>query len=137
MTLEQILEIFPEEELLKADGFDDAIIGVEQTQLRLVYDIDKMRNILIEQEGMSFEEAMEYLDFNVFEALVDDAIKALGLKLAANERKQILNAVSWRDPRAAKVIKKRHQLTAAKLKDLLSLSSSASRTGNKGGPHSL
>ncbi|CAH0349844.1 class I SAM-dependent DNA methyltransferase [Aquabacterium sp. CECT 9606] len=61
----------------------------------------------------------EHLDFNVFEALVDDAIKALGLKLAANERKQILNAVSWRDPRAAKVIKKRHQLTAAKLKDLL------------------
>lgn len=61
----------------------------------------------------------EHLDFNVFEALVDDAIKAVGLKLAANERKQILNAVSWRDPRAAKVIKKRHQLTAAKLKDLL------------------
>ncbi len=63
--------------------------------------------------------SVEHLDFNVFEALVDDAIKALGLKLAANERKQILNAVSWRDPRAAKVIKKRHQLTAAKLKDLL------------------
>ena len=61
----------------------------------------------------------EHLDFNVFEALVDDAIKALGLKLAANERKQILNAVSWRDPRAAKVIKKRHLLTAVKLKDLL------------------
>jgi hypothetical protein len=72
MTLEQILEIFPEEELLKADGFDDAIIGVEQTQLRLVYDIDKMRNILIEQEGMSFEEAMEYLDFNVFGAYVGE-----------------------------------------------------------------
>lgn len=72
MTLEQILEIFPEEELLKADGFDGAIIGVEQTQLRLVYDIDKMRNILIEQEGMSFEEAMEYLDFNVFGAYVGE-----------------------------------------------------------------
>ena len=72
MTLEQILEIFPEEELLKADGFDDAIIGVEQLQLRLVYDIDKMRNILIEKEGMSFEEAMEYLDFNVFGSYVGE-----------------------------------------------------------------
>jgi hypothetical protein len=72
MTLEQILEIFPEEELLKADGFDDAIIGVEQTQLRLVYDIDKMRNILIEKEGMTFEDAMEYLDYNVFGAYVGE-----------------------------------------------------------------
>jgi hypothetical protein len=58
--------------LLKADGFEYDIIGVEQTQLRLVYDIDKMRNILIEQEGMSFEEAMEYLDFNVFGAYVGE-----------------------------------------------------------------
>ncbi|MFZ3042785.1 MAG: class I SAM-dependent DNA methyltransferase [Thiobacillus sp.] len=61
----------------------------------------------------------EHLDFNQFEALVDDAIKALGLKLAPAERKQILNAVSWRDPRADKVVKKRHALTGAKLRDKL------------------
>ena len=72
MRLEQILEIFPEEELLKADGFGDASIGVEQLQLTLVDDIDKMRNILIEKEGMSFEEAMEYLDFNVFGSYVGE-----------------------------------------------------------------
>jgi hypothetical protein len=72
MTLEQILEIYPEEEILKADGFDDAVIGIEQTRLRLVYDIDKMRTILIDGEGMTFEEAMEYLDYNVFGAYVGD-----------------------------------------------------------------
>ena len=61
----------------------------------------------------------EFLDFNRFEGIVDDALKALGLKLAAPARKQILNAVSWRDERAEKVIKKVHKLNAAKLGDLL------------------
>lgn len=72
MTLEQILEIFPEEELLKADGFDDAVIGYDAVKLRLVYDVDKMRSILVDQEGMSFDEAMEYLDFNVLGAYVGE-----------------------------------------------------------------
>ncbi|WP_326999485.1 class I SAM-dependent DNA methyltransferase [Comamonas testosteroni] len=61
----------------------------------------------------------EFLDFNRFVDIVDDALKALGLKLAASARKQILNAVSWRDERAEKVIKKAHKLNAAKQNDLL------------------
>ncbi|MBU3696053.1 class I SAM-dependent DNA methyltransferase [Dechloromonas sp.] len=61
----------------------------------------------------------EFLDFNRFEGIVDDALKALGLKLAAPARKQILNAISWRDERAERVIKKVHKLNAAKLNDLL------------------
>lgn len=61
----------------------------------------------------------EFLDFNRFEGIVDDALKALGLKLSAPARKQILNAVSWRDERAEKVIKKVHKLNAAKQGDLL------------------
>lgn len=61
----------------------------------------------------------EFLDFNRFEGIVDDALKALGLKLAAPARKQILSAVSWRDERAAKVIKKVHKLNVAKLSELL------------------
>jgi len=62
----------------------------------------------------------EFLDFNRFEGIVDDALKALGLKLAAPARKQILNAVSWRDERAEKVVKKIHKLNASKLNELLS-----------------
>lgn len=61
----------------------------------------------------------EFLDFNRFEGIVDDSLKALNLKLAAPARKQILNAVSWRDERAEKVIKKVHKLNAAKLNELL------------------
>lgn len=61
----------------------------------------------------------EFLDFNHFEGVVDDTLKALGMKLAAPAHKQILNAVSWRDERAEKVIKKVHKLNVAKLNDLL------------------
>jgi type I restriction enzyme M protein len=61
----------------------------------------------------------EYLNFNVFEGMVDDAIKALGSKLSASDQKQILSAISWRDERAEKVIKKLHKLTGSKLNDLL------------------
>ncbi len=63
--------------------------------------------------------AEEFLDFNAFEGVVSDALKALGLKLAAPARRQILNAVSWRDERAEKVIKKVHTLNAAALNELL------------------
>lgn len=75
----------------------------------------------------------EHLDFNLFETMVDEACTALKLKLSTPERKQVLNAVSWRDPRAAKVIKKLHKLTGAKLKDLLAeLQTTAERLGDYG-----
>ena len=75
----------------------------------------------------------EFLDFNRFEGIVDDALRALGLKLAAPARKQILNAVSWRDERAEKVIKKVHKLNAAKLGDLLfQLSTTYDKLGDYG-----
>ncbi|WP_447981046.1 type I restriction-modification system subunit M [Achromobacter kerstersii] len=61
----------------------------------------------------------EFLDFNHLEAVLDNALKALGLKLTASARKQVLNAVSWRDARAEKVIKKVHKFNTAKLGDLL------------------
>lgn len=60
----------------------------------------------------------EYLDFNLFETKVHEACSAIKQKLSTAELKQVLNAMSWRDPRAAKVIKKLHKLTGAKLKDL-------------------
>lgn len=76
-------------------------------------DIMKASQRLAEQIGAS-----EFFDFNHFEGMVDNDIKALGLKLAAPARKQILNAISWRDERAEKVIKKVHKFNAAKLKAL-------------------
>jgi len=58
-------------------------------------------------------------DFNVFKARIDADLAARKVKLAAAQKTQILNAVSWRDEDAAKVIKKVHKLTGSKLDDLL------------------
>jgi hypothetical protein len=72
MTLEEIMEMFPEEEFLKADGFDSAIIGVEPNSMRLVYDRDKMIGILIEDEEMEEIDAIEYLEYNTWNAYVGE-----------------------------------------------------------------
>ena len=72
MNLEEIIEMFPEEEFLTADGFDSAIIGVEPNTMRLVYNRDKMIGILIEDEKMDEIDAIEYLEFNTWNAYVGD-----------------------------------------------------------------
>ncbi|MBU5693907.1 SAM-dependent DNA methyltransferase, partial [Vibrio cholerae] len=51
--------------------------------------------------------------------LVDAELTSLGLKLSAPEKKAILDAVSWYDENAEKVIKKVAKLKQDKLDDLL------------------
>lgn len=60
----------------------------------------------------------EYNDFNLFKQLVDNALKEGELKLTASEKNAILNAVSWYDESAEKVIKKTVKLKADKLTEL-------------------
>ncbi len=45
-------------------------------------------------------------DFNIFEGVLKKALKDLGSKLDAKEKKQLLEAVSWTNPDAEPVIKK-------------------------------
>lgn len=63
----------------------------------------------------------EYNDFNVFREEVDKVLKKEKIKLSASEKNTILNAVSWYDETAAKVIKGTVKLTDDKLKDVLAL----------------
>ncbi|MCB9000333.1 MAG: N-6 DNA methylase [Bacteroidales bacterium] len=58
-------------------------------------------------------------DFNRFAKQVDKALKQLDVKLSASEKSAILNAVSWYDESAAKVIKKTQKLSEDKLAELL------------------
>lgn len=48
-------------------------------------------------------------DFNVFDELLDKELKKRNIKLAAKDKKDLLSAVSWTDPQAAAVIKKKHK----------------------------
>jgi type I restriction enzyme M protein len=61
----------------------------------------------------------EYRDFNAFSKLVDDELKASKSKLSASEKNTILQAVSWYDEKAEKVIKKIQKLSGDKLEELL------------------
>ena len=57
--------------MLKADGFNAAIIGVDNAAERIVYDKYKMIEILMGQ-GMTDEEAIEFLEYNVWSAYVGE-----------------------------------------------------------------
>jgi len=61
----------------------------------------------------------EFDDFNEFTSLVDKSLKLSGVKLSASEKNVILNAVSWYDESAKKVVKKVVKLSGDKLNDLL------------------
>lgn len=67
-----LAEIYPDEKLLVADGFDAAIMGVAwqfNTPL-VVYDRHKCIQILMDRDGMDEDEADEFFDFNVQGAFV-------------------------------------------------------------------
>ena len=66
--IEQIFEQYYDVEFLKADGFDDAIIGIEENDMRLIYSVSKCLEIL--EQDMTELDAMEYFTFNVCGAYV-------------------------------------------------------------------
>lgn len=69
--IEEIFDRYPDEEFLRADGFDAAIIGVDTQSMRLIYSTTKVLQILIDG-GMTFEEAQKYFDFNIYGAYVGE-----------------------------------------------------------------
>ena len=71
MILERMSELNPK--ALKADGFDDAILGISSRigdDSLLAYDYDKCIKIL--QKDLSYEEAVEYMEFNVVGSYVGE-----------------------------------------------------------------
>jgi hypothetical protein len=58
-------------EALLADGYEDAFIGMAErcSQPSLaVYDTDKCIEILMQRDGMTYAEAVEFFDFNTLGA---------------------------------------------------------------------
>lgn len=66
-----ILDKYPDEEFLFADGYDKAIIGIAPEPngaLRVCYDTNKVIKILM--RDMNYEDAIEFFDFNIAGAYV-------------------------------------------------------------------
>lgn len=68
---EILLDSYPDEEIMTADGFDDAIIGRCEVSGRVIYSVSKCIDILI-QGDMSEEDAIEYFYYNVSGAYVGE-----------------------------------------------------------------
>ena len=65
------MDEYPDMQFLKADGFDDCIIGVEDSSGKLVYDIKLVIDQLL-SDGLSYEEAWEHFGFNIQGAYVGE-----------------------------------------------------------------
>lgn len=48
--------------------YDSAIIGVSHDN-RVIYDYEKMVEFLMEKDGMTYEDAAEFIDFNTIRAI--------------------------------------------------------------------
>ncbi|MEC4748566.1 class I SAM-dependent DNA methyltransferase [Methylomicrobium sp. Wu6] len=77
-------------------------------------DLVKTANALMAAIGEA-----ECSDFNQFTAQVDNALEAQAIKLSASDKNAILNAVSWYEEAAEKVIAKKLKLSGDKLDQLL------------------
>lgn len=68
MLFERIDEEYGDDEIIRLDGLDDAILGLgvtfAVTTPRLVYSQAKILEVLVDR-GMTEEEAIEYFDFNI------------------------------------------------------------------------
>lgn len=71
LTIEEISELNPE--AMMADGFDDAIMGMciqFGAEPLVAYNYEKCLEILIERDGITRTEAIDFMEFNVMGAYV-------------------------------------------------------------------
>ena len=69
MNRADIEDLYGDDEpnLMFADGFDEAIAGVvwDGERTRVVYDTELILELLMGRSEMTYEEAVEYFDFNI------------------------------------------------------------------------
>jgi len=89
---EWVSEAFPEQEILFADVFEDAFLGVAMQFNKpiSIFDYDKCLTIL-QEDGMSYHEAEEYMEFNVVGAYVGEHTPAFLFKFKNYETRRNTN----------------------------------------------
>lgn len=64
------------QQIMLCDGLDRAFIGLTREwsgHVRAVYDYDRAVKVFMERDGMTNDEAIEFMDFNVVGAFVGEA----------------------------------------------------------------
>ena len=63
---EETWALLEDEECLVADGFDEAVIGVVYgVEPKAVYSVQKIIDILIEEDEMDIADAIEHVEYNI------------------------------------------------------------------------
>lgn len=63
---EETWQLLEDEECLVADGFDRAVIGITfGANARTVYSVAKIIDVLVNEEEMSVEDAIEHFEYNI------------------------------------------------------------------------
>jgi type I restriction enzyme M protein len=81
----------------------------------------KLQTALVGQMGFAAIVDGPCDDFNLFEEELKKALKVTGVSLDLRERKQLLDAVSWKNPEAQRVVKKVHKEKANSLYGLFAV----------------
>ena len=74
-NIEEFAEEMGVEGLITADGYDEAFLGVADRfgkEPVAVYDYDMCIQILMRDNDMDFEEALEFFEYNTIGAFIDD-----------------------------------------------------------------
>ena len=107
-----ILEWADKQELNLNAKQQKALVSPATWQKQL--DLMGTAEVLMEEIGCEV-----FTDFNGFTTKVDGVLKAKGIKLSTSEKNVLLNAVSWYDAQAEKVVKGVVKLSGTKLQELL------------------
>ena len=71
-AFERLEYALPDEEFTIVDGFDNAVIGVCNMSMRVIYSYEQCLLILMKDEGMTVLDAIDFMDFNVINTNVGD-----------------------------------------------------------------
>ena len=99
---------------------NDIELNAKQLKSLLSKELWKKHKTLVDTAKLLKEKigTTTYDDFNIFKELVEKVLKEQKITLSASEKNMILNAVSWYDETAQKVIKKVSKIGGEKLEKL-------------------
>jgi len=70
--LDEILDNYPDEEIITIDNFDSAVIGIDPNSMRLIYSENRIIEIIMTENGCDELEAMEHYEYNIMCAYVGE-----------------------------------------------------------------
>jgi hypothetical protein len=85
--------MFVPDELLKADGFDEAVLGLAERGTVppvVAYDYEKCVEILMDGSGMTRIDAVEYMNFNVVGSWVGELTPVFVHKMSIDDLEEMM-----------------------------------------------